>query len=562
MAVSLLGLKVFGTGFASVYRVVNSTSTQLGETFAVVTLTGAPSGGPFQVGETLAFGGGGTAVLTEAAKTGPDRLIIASPSGAISGSVTGGTSGATATVSAAELLESAPAAGANSVSARVVQFRGGIYAFHYNTIYRLDETLGSSGGRWVEAHRLSVPHPNADESRYKTGLFVLNKNGSPHVVALWSPTVSAAVRRLISSDGATWSELQIYTGTGIGRASSTKAIVFNNRLFMWGYDAGAVSILSWDPATDSAALVPGATTFVGGNAHVIVAGRNRLFFFAIQGGTGYPQMFELVGGAWSLQVLGTTVTNGISDRMVGWLGNDGHIYTIFSGTTTGYFCHKWNLDTMTVSDVSNPVLPAGLRNGAGASASGAWDVYGDVEVASTLGDDADLTILLWFSTGQTAGSLATSYQFNGDGATMTTLGTGGPGREIALPHLIEGGGHRTFASGELHTEFLDVQPIVGGERWRFYVFKKAGDPDVTDVKVRALYRVVTDGTKGGVASRWGYVQNPSAGAASPGNREITGLVADSVPGALGTLYTIDVLLVSQDAVPNFSLLRRAVVAYT
>lgn len=555
MAVSLLGAKTHGTGFPQVFRVVNSAATALGETFATVRLTGAPTG-VFVAGESLSFAGGGSATLTQAALAGPDRLVVASPTGALSGLITGGTSGATATVSAVEALEDLPTR--NAKIARTVEFRGAPYVVCYGTIYRLDETLGGSGGRWVEAYRFVNQPTSASTARSKVGLYVLNKNGIPHLATFWTPTGISNSYRAISADGFAWSELLV-TSTGITNAGEQRAAVFNNVLYIWSF--GSSQSMSWDPATDGVVTHPNVTGFPGTVTNVLCSIKNRVFLTAVVSG-GNHVLYELLGGTWTSRAVFAGGSIDVHGRSVSWIGNDGFLYSITQAGSTGWYALKWNVDAFSVTNVSTPVLPAALRNGAGSPIVGAWDVYQDSETAAPGTDNADVVTFLWHSTDSTVGSARATYSFADDVTEIALEDTGGAPQEISLPGVAEGGGHRTFFTGEFDFAFTGPpSPIVGGERWSFLIYKKPGTADVPNVKFRALWRRTTDATKGGVPGRWGFINAVNAGAISVGNREVTGLVADSVPGTPGTVYTADVLLVSQDGVPNFSRVTRAGLVY-
>ncbi len=550
MAVSLVALKFFGTGFPAGYRVVNSAATQLGDEFATVILTGAPSGAGFTAGEALSFGGGGTAVYVETF-TGPDRIVIAQPSGTLSGLITGGSSGETATVSSVEGLETAPSS--NQQESRAILFQGVPYCWIYNTIYWLDESLGTTG-QWREAYRITNTFTTAANTRNKIGLFVVHKNGVQSIATYWTANGSTSVYRVISPDGITWSELLVSAGSGIVNTGLQRAAVVNNVLY--AYVVNSAGIMSWDPDTDS--FITTTFAFLGSYSSFISA-RNRLFVHH-RANSGNGALYELIGGVWS-QIIDSGIGSGVSGKATLFIGSDGEVYSFFPGSASGSVLIKWDVDALTFSDVSNPVLPAALRSGAGAGAAGGWDVYPATEDEAAAGDNASPTIYLWFSAASTAGTPRTTYQFVDDATEMTLLDSGGATREIAL-HYHEGGGARTFFTGELDVS-LDARPlpIAGGERWSFRVWKKPGAASVPSVGFRALYRAISDSTQGAIATRRGYISAVSAGSVDVGNRGVSGLTADSERGTPGTLYTVDVLLVSQDGIANFSRISRVGLAY-
>lgn len=551
MAASLIGVKTFGTGFPTVFRVVNATATQLGENFATILLTGAPTG-TFQAGESLTFGGGGTATLTQTALTSPDRLIVANLSGTISGSITGGTSGATATVSSVEGLEDAPSAGSNGKCGRGIEWEGVVYAVNWNTIYRLDESLGGSGGRWTEAYRFTNTMTSTQAMNGNRGIYAVLLNGVQTMVALWSVS-STTTYRVRSSDGASWSEAQASVSLGSADAR-TRVTIFNNVIYFYN----ASNARSFDPNTDSVANVPGfISDFI---TPQMAVHKNRLFVTARSSGT--IRLMELVAGTLT-DVHNTTISTSGAAHWTLFTGNDGLLYTIAAGPTNGFIAVRFTITTSIVSaDVSNPVLPSALRSGNGFSLTDGWDVYVDNESVVHTTDNPDAEILVWVATTDVAGTTRTAYRFEGSAAEMTQVDTGGAPREIALPNEADGGGHRSFVTGELDVRFTTAPtPVLGGVRRSFRIYKKPGSSNVTSVNFRWLWRLATDSDSGSTPGRWATLANPSAGSLGLNNKVLTGLTADSTDTTPGTTYTVDALLVTADGVPNFSRVEQAPVVY-
>lgn len=142
---------------------------------------------------------------------------------------------------------------------------------------------------------------------------------------------------------------------------------------------------------------------------------------------------------------------------------------------------------------------------------------------------------------------------------MVLQGSGCP-QQIRLPVL--GGGEYSFSPDGLDVRIISVSPIVGGERISYRIFKTPSAPSVHNLKLRLLFRIPSDDFEVSVPSRWGYIGATSVGSISAGNREVSGLTADSEQGSAGgTIYTLDWMATSQDVLPNHVLVDRRLVVY-
>lgn len=556
MAVAIIALKPWGTGWPAVFRVINSSTFQLGETFAVVrsTITGT-----FQEGETINFSGGGSATVVEQ-KASPDRVIIASMTGTISGTASGATSLATMTTVTVEGLESSPAGTTCLAQCRAVEFGGKVYALQHTTVYVLDETLGASGGRWREACRIAG---FAGTLNSRLCLVVMNIGGVPHIFGMVYAVTPSVSWRIKSSDGVTWSQLNI--GAVSPPQVAGNFMIANNVIYVASWQSGSNMCYSIDPATDS---INNSYTSVGGfdtdNQTIALCHHRGRIFAPKRNSTGAIMLYGLTGSTFTVVHAPASPLTSTAGKTAMWTGNDGAMYMIKCSNSSGFICMRYDFGVGSYTEVSNPVLPAALRAGAGASIDGHWEVYVDNEARAHLTDNDPPDIFLWYRTNGSVGTTRSCYQFNGPSTTMTLIDSGGAPSELLLPNSQHwGGGMFSFTSGNNDVRIQGVPtPILGGERITFRIYKKPGTADVPDVKIRLLYRASTEPDNAHSPGRWGYLQNPSVGVVSVDNREITGLTADSVQGEIGgTVYEVNWLATGQDSVPNYTSVRRTLIAY-
>lgn len=680
MAVALLGLQ--GSGGASAWprlqRVINATASALGESFGTITLTGAPSGA-FTVGETLSFSGGGTATLTQGYAASPHRIIVASPSGVISGTITGLSSGVTAAVSTLEGAFTHPSADTNQYTSPVVEFSNRVFCLHGNTVYRLNESLGVSGGRCEEVFRLITTRAvYLSDSATNGGMYVVYVGGIATLLAFYTSNGgSGGVVRLLTMDGVSWLSADIVSGNPYFSISSAgPGIVFNNNIYWVGTSAPGINAI-YDSATDTFSGGPSSPS-AGFTARrsVIFAWDNRLFSINDNGSNNV--VCELIAGTWT--AVNFLPTAGASSRMFAIPGNDGAMYVAVN-FTLGFRMYRFGLGS--TIEVTRGVLPFGLYNGSGAVTNG-WctEVFTDKEFNEATVDNGPSESFLYVSTNDSSGTNRSCYKWTDDiahqhpdarllavfalpantaagsgvGKTLTAningpltvdsvtvnlnnrvmviaeasganngiyvctdpgsggspwiltratdfdsvsstevdtgawafitegttytgfriaVSTAGPitlettaltfvglpilvledsgcPQQIRIPSSTYSGGEYSFSPGGLDIRITNVLPIPGGERISYRIYKTPGAADVTSLKVRFEYRLATDDTYGRLPGRWGYIGATSVGSITVGNREITGLTANSEQGSgVGTVYTLDWMALSQDLLSNY-----------
>jgi hypothetical protein len=156
------------------------------------------------------------------------------------------------------------------------------------------------------------------------------------------------------------------------------------------------------------------------------------------------------------------------------------------------------------------------------------------------------------ATNDVAGTTRTYYEFIDDVTEMTQLDIGAP-IEIAMPNVGQGGGDRSFISGEMDVRIISKPvSVAGGERISFMIFQKPGTSAIPNVKFRLLYN-----NEGGPPITAATLSNPSVGSLSPGNQEVTGLTADGT-----TVYQVTWNAITGDGQANYSRQQRLPVVYT
>lgn len=544
MAKSILGIKHRGTGFPTAYRVIAAGSpTMIGTTFLTQRI-GSVTGGPFVAGETVSHSAGAqTAVVTQVL-TG--RLILNSMSSGWApgvGTITGGTSGATAAGAGVEGLE---AAGSDHhTHSRVLQFQNQLFAFHYNTVYKFNQSTDN----WEENYRLAnltAADANAN-SVCRVGLFIVAISGIPNLVAMHFDGTN--IYRIKSGNaGGTWSEALLSANTwptdGALAAFTHQNVVYVTKgLGINGHD-------SWDPSTDGYARVTNG--FLGsGLAPFNVVWENRIFQIGQKNGVGIYRVTEFSAGSY-INLLDISITTDnisfVKTKNTGFVGDDGIMRILLSSNATGYRFYKitFPAGVCTATEITG-ILPAAIQGTTGSVPNtGRIGSYVDDETNGLLGGPN--LVFLWYAANDTAGTSRSYFEYIDDSTPMVTLSTGCP-IEVALAETQTGGGERCWFPGELDVSFVGAPvPILGGERISFTVRKRPGTSDVTGVKFRLLYS-----TTGEAPNAFASLSNPSVAPSGPtlaisGGNEITGIVADD-----GTyVYTVDWLAVTTDGLTNFS----------
>jgi len=360
---------------------------------------------------------------------------------------------------------------------RVIQFQGGVYAAARNGVYiKTDPTLDT--GAWTQNHVFTNPAP-ANRSFHIHGPYQIVLGDVPSLFVIWSTSTSTTTwnAAILNGNTGVWSEIGEQTAV---TASSTTAygdqIVYRGVLYVM-YEGG---ILTFDPGASSfgvISLAAGLTTAVRAgfgifNDRLLIIGTNT-------SASTFIALFEIVGGAVA-HLFDTT----LSQRPVAETGAkktlvpspDGSVLYAFCATDSGgdglallkIIDSAGTLSEST--DLTNPVIPVGLRPGSGTATVRTWAFYDQETVPGTA------RLLLYVAPDGVTSSLVTQYVFVNESTVMTQEDQGG-NAAWSFASTMTGGGERIFTPGELHIEIVNRLAVFGGEEVRFKVYGDSGPAD-------------------------------------------------------------------------------------
>jgi hypothetical protein len=156
----------------------------------------------------------------------------------------------------------------------------------------------------------------------------------------------------------------------------------------------------------------------------------------------------------------------------------------------------------TVTDITNPVIPAQYRaGGVSANENNRWHVFVNNDTRPRLPE-----IYLWrlasFSTGT-----HDAYQYINDSTELVSLGVG-PSDDIYLPHTKFGGGERISADQKVYAEIVGDTTVVGGTEISYRVYESTVDVSVEfyyslDEEIPSTQMSLTGAATGGSSIRSG-----------------------------------------------------------
>jgi len=444
----------------------------------------------------------------------------------------------------------------NGKTNMAIQFGAEFYCSAGNEIRRYN----SGTGNWdvVSAGPIGT---NAEDV---SGIYLgRGPTGTLRAVVMARGGGNGAYYRHLDTPGGAWSA-SIYTGLIAPAVAGgmDAGIVYNNTLFI-GYRNVAFT-LDFSTLASTQQTLGGSG---GPHPYSFTRAKNRLFLLFSNIGNGYADIYEYIGGAFSLLLNGTT--NGAMPRSQAglpiattpWLSmyydeaSDSlivHSWQAGAGAGainpggTGWYTVQIPLTTLTEVDISTAVLPGALKAPAGPSAGG--DIRFAIEVDSDTNPLVPVTYV-WVLTNN--GSWA-RYQWNGVATPMTPLGSGG-NRGIGLSHNPGGGGEYFYDGSTTllpayHIEEVQARvPIIGGTRIflrGYQIDETGGAPTPTDETV-GLYWGTTQAQPDNLAtiSNPVKVSGPGTTPMVSGNK-ITNFTFDGT-----TIYSIEWAAVS-DGVAN------------
>jgi hypothetical protein len=340
--------------------------------------------------------------------------------------------------------------------------------------------------------------------------------------------------------------INLLTGVGERGLDQTNpglsnSIMFNGQAFTNGPGVAVVTI-------NPAGLTMGIVAFPSSGVNSLINGEvgdynifnGKLYFFAQNrpsgsGFNGKPILYEWGAGQFTAIVTDfESVDRPYAQTDGRWcLFDDGtNMYAIYynnEASNEGWKMFQLDFSGGTFSlgiELTNAILPTGLRPGNGSSSTGAWFVYKDQD------NTGSADIFLGYAANNAGGQI-TLYQFINNSTELSFVQSGADGR-YAVPNWESGGGDREL---DLAAPQITVYKRVrdsGGEKVTFRVFpplQPLNDYDGTNLTVNFFFGVdgdipltqalLTGTATGGSAVRTG---NSITGVESDGITDYTAVI--------------------------------------
>jgi len=348
----------------------------------------------------------------------------------------------------------------------------------------------------------------------------------------FSSTAATAFGRLYERIGGTWSMVidgatnQVFHRRGAAGASHAQTMF---------YDAAedALIVMSWNDSTTASTLGtpginqgntnPGSSGLVACKIPMSMIGSSQI---GPDGGSGFDFTATTVtrndGGSWITDKVEVGSYIQVSNLQFGGDEFFGPVTAVTAGVMT-IASASWfvNNDTTARFNISEQnligaIVPPSLQ------APGGLDPLGDVHFSIEVDTDTDPTAPITYIWICVNNSIWTRFLYNGVGAALTALGSGG-GRDIALSHNPQGGGEyffdptTTLLPGYHIEEAAPPQPLNNASKVflrGFIIDETNGAPTPTDETV-GLYYGLTGPTCTNLATITDVVLVSGPGNASP-----------------------------------------------
>jgi hypothetical protein len=410
---------------------------------------------------------------------------------------------------------------------RVIEFKGKKILWHRNAI-REENTGGA--GNWGIVHTISDMITSDGFARH-TGLHILNVDGVPTIVGLYSETTTSDVNAIRSTDGITWTEVGTVIATPAGDCG--RSIVYQNKLY-WRYVYSG-GIIEYDPLLDSAVAIDGAGLLGGNCTQDFCVHNNGLFMLGTIDSVNFSifRLWKKIGSTFTAVASFSNASNGVSGEFgASCLFSDGtDLYAICNGQDTAvtgntmFRIQNPGEAGQVVTEITDTVIPARFRAGGAAATTttNRWFSYVDNDT-----DPTSPEIYLWRLPSQ----FNTAYDvFHFVDFSTVLEEMGSLSWEITLPNTKFGGGEiiSSTTASKVYAELEQLTTIAGSG---------AG------VQVQFSYRVYGTGTdKTATLYLSGGEEIPTVvatltGAATGGSSLRSGnTIVNVSPDAGATLYT-------------------------
>ena len=345
----------------------------------------------------------------------------------------------------------------------VIQFQGDLYAMARDGIYKKDDPTTMTGG-WTQ----DVAYTSPNTAGKFSGLFTAEAGGVQYIVACIGD-VSANNWRWIKFDGTTWTQPGSSVNFGLGGTGVLDAIVYRNTLHTFFFSGVGFTCVTYDPATDSLALISTPTP----NSLVIslCVFKDRLFCLANNSST--YQLWEFAAGSWSIAQTGDA--SGSAGGGSKWaLFTDGtKMYILGTCATGGFGWRAYEIDdALTRTEITATAVIPGLRytGAAGGAYAGGGLISGERFVAVYDVDSAPgtLGIYLYHATSGTSGVSFSVFPWTA-GVMGSQIDSGGNVYH-SVPSGYPNNGERIWTAGELDIKITARTALLGGEQISFIAY--------------------------------------------------------------------------------------------
>lgn len=433
----------------------------------------------------------------------------------------------------------------------VVEYRGDLYCNYLTNsaagVWALHRWNGTSWSNF-DNYELTGQFPGgAGVYTESLGTWVVNTGSVQRIFSLAYNSTNGVLRMLYSDDGTSWT-FSADIGVGSGTPLDTgKSILFNNKLYIAFADSlNSVSVVEVDPIAIAASIVKtGLVASTQPNStHAGLTVYDDRLFLCVEASAANLSLYEFTGGGWSFNVNITTsmsFNTGNPEQGACAMFTDpttGDLIVFFNGTNSGFQRGSFAVrltpsgSTFTPTDITNTVVPAGLRPGVRGTAAvhieDRWFVFVSTDTPGST------EVYLFVAQGPAPGSGYTIYQWV-DVSTEVSLVGAGPSTIYAIPETPFGGGDRIYRNTGNQCAIESAQAVLGGYEISYRVYGTQSGQSVT------LW--YSQGQE--APDQQGSISAQTGGSGITGGNTVTGITGDDGT----TLFTL-VWDIAADGVPS------------
>jgi hypothetical protein len=305
---------------------------------------------------------------------------------------------------------------------RIIEAFGKRFAQVHDDIYERDE---GGAGTWGSVHSRTGGVGGSGDGASQSGIHLLHPGGVPTLASFYFNAGTGQIWLTTSTDGVSWSDLNLGVGTGGGHYSG-HSIAFRDSLF-WFHITTGIEIIERNLSTNITTTYNLSQMTSGSRLAAFAIVDNELYLCCtalMASPTDLFTVLRLFGGSWqtiatlpSIQIGNTGAQNG---GCCGWA--DGSDLIVFAGGENisggadgdSFFRITDPAGTATVTDISSSLLTAGnsgdiyLKGGGSGVMTATWDVI--VDNNTTPGQAPG--IYLWRYPGPGQAGTRTAWTYN------------------------------------------------------------------------------------------------------------------------------------------------------